>query len=114
MEKIISHKKIPRCFMETDYITKLSLSKFVTDFNKQGICHLHTLDIYGNKIILRARDCAVLYNAFKQKIFNINKTEINFNISTNLVPRQLVIKEYVDNSDNKMAFLENTISYVIL
>lgn len=115
MNKIMSHKKIPRCFLETNHITKLSLSQFITDFNVKGICHLQTSDIYNNKVVLRARDCAVLYNAFKQNIFNINETETNFYVSTNLIPKQLVTKNYTYNTitNNNMSFLKNTITYVI-
>ena len=97
MNKIIYHKETPGCFLETDYLTKLSLRQFATDFNEQGISYLRTEDIYGNKIILKGRDCSILYEAFNENIFNIDlinqsvtkaSRQRQIKISTNLISKK--------------------------
>lgn len=109
--KIISHKNIPRCFLETDYMTRLSLNQFVHDFDEQGICHLQTMDINGNKIILRGRDCLVLYEAFNNKIFRVSKT--NNLIKSNLIKHNTQLMTYQSNT-NSMPYLNDTLCYVLV
>ena len=101
------------------------MAQFIFDIRNQGICNLHTIDKNGNKIILRSRDCGMLYQAFVNGLFtiklnsfiksiqvksNLNKINIKLIKYDQIINEQNETSDFIDRSEN---FLNETICYIV-